>query len=86
MIDVPGMTVPYSTQELESQPLFLNIFEERTSADSIVQRTIQELPDQVTICVCLENSLVAKSIRDVNEGITFPYSRRIACTYFPRSN
>ncbi len=48
MVDVPGMAVPYGTQQLKGQPLFLNILQERPSATHVSEASLVALQRQST--------------------------------------
>lgn len=66
MIDISRMTIAQSAKKLEGQPFLLYILQKRSGAESIVERAVKELADEVTVRFGLDNALEPKGVGNVS--------------------
>jgi hypothetical protein len=67
VVDIAGMGVAQGAEELEGQPLLLDVLEERPSAKTVVERAVEELADEVAVGVGLDDALESKGVGYIRE-------------------
>ncbi len=74
VVNVAGMAVAQSAEQLEGEPFFLNVLEERSVADAVVERAVHELADEVSVGLCFDDALEAEGVGDGGKSFSLFYT------------
>src|SRR5690242_832838 len=65
VVDVFGVTISYSGQQLEGEPFLLDLLEKWSCTQSVVQRAVNVLSNQVAASCCFDDSVIRQSVGNV---------------------
>lgn len=67
MVDFSGVAVAQGAQQLKCEPFLLNVFEEGSGAETVVEGGIEELADEVSVRFGFDNALEGEGVGDIGE-------------------